>query len=529
MDYVLSKLAWRTGMSVGGLALFWGWELLRPFKPPQDPRLRRWTRNLFLTVFNAYILEVLLSGTIIAYLAWIGDKKVGILQALGVSGLPNILLTVVFLDFSTYLWHMAYHEVPLMWRLHRVHHSDRDLDVTSASRFHIGEILLSTLYRLGVVALWGPSVQAVAVFEVSLLAFSQMEHANIRLGEWDRRLRLVFVTPDMHRVHHDRPRENTNSNYSTIFSWWDRLFGTYRVEGIDQAGIVIGVPEYPEAKDVTLGKLLAMPFFKAVLAACLLALPAAARAQAAAAAPKQDMLRSFDDLSIKFARDAAYTFTPFLRPTRPGLLAAGGGLGLIVAANQSDREIRRRIQTNRRELRRRFSELEDNEGFETFGRSFMTMITAAGFYGVGTVTGERERKVSLLIFETWAINEAAVRLLKASVGHSRPKTHNPEKYEVFGGGGRDSFPSGHSATAFALATTIALEYDSWAVDAACYGGATVVAYSRLQRDVHWFSDALGGAMLGMLTARTVRSLYDEDGRDWGILFDGQRVQVSRRF
>lgn len=261
MSLVLSVLAWRGTLAFAGLGVLWGLELWRPFKPWTDRRLPRYARNLFLAAINALALEVALGGAIVAYTSWLQSRGIGLLPWLGAGLALNTLASIVVLDFATYLWHWAYHEVPVMWRLHRPHHSDRDLDVTSATRFHLAEILLSTIYRMGVVALLGPSVAGVAAFEASLLAFAQMQHSNLRLpGDWDRRLRRVFVTPDMHRVHHSEVKGHTNSNYSTVFSWWDRLFKTYNVEGIDQEGIRIGLPEYSKPEDVTLLKVLAMPF-----------------------------------------------------------------------------------------------------------------------------------------------------------------------------------------------------------------------------------------------------------------------------
>lgn len=244
----------------GGLLSLFLLEERRPFKPWVDPRWKRLGRNLLLSVINSFALEILLSAFIVTYFSFIQDKRIGLLNWLGIRGAPGILLTILFMDLITYLWHRAYHEVPVMWRLHRVHHSDRDLDVTSANRFHLLEILLSTAYRLAWLVLWGPTREAVLVFETLMLASNQIQHSNIRLpGRLDDILRPAFVTPDMHRVHHSQVKAHTNSNYSAIFSFWDRLFQTYRFEGIGQESIRIGLAEYPKAEDVTLGRVLLMP------------------------------------------------------------------------------------------------------------------------------------------------------------------------------------------------------------------------------------------------------------------------------
>ena len=260
MRWLIPHAAWRTWFSIGGFGVLLALEQWRPFKPRVDLVLRRYARNIFLSVTNQFILELTLTGAAVAWMAWLAGRGWGLMNVLRLPTAASAFLSVLFFDLATYAFHKAYHEVPLMWRLHRVHHADLDLDVTSASRFHAAEILLSTLYRMALMPLWGPSLASVAVFETALLAAAQVQHSNLRLpGDWDRRLRAVFVTPDMHRVHHSVVKEHTNSNYSTIFSWWDRLFGTYNVEGIDQRSLVIGLPEYRRAEDVTLGRLLVLP------------------------------------------------------------------------------------------------------------------------------------------------------------------------------------------------------------------------------------------------------------------------------
>jgi len=253
----------RYGLAAGGLVALALIEQARPFRAWRDPRLSRLARNLFLAASNAAIAEIALGGSLVAMSAWLAAPANGwgLLRILGAGRLANIVASLICLDLATYLFHRAYHEVPVLWRLHRVHHADRDLDVTSASRFHAGEILLSSLYRLALMPLLGPSYEAVVVFEIALAAAAQFQHANLKLGDrFDRALRWLTVTPDMHRVHHSKVVEATNSNYATIFSIWDRLFASYRVEGIDQQTIDIGLADYARPEDVTLGRLVAMPF-----------------------------------------------------------------------------------------------------------------------------------------------------------------------------------------------------------------------------------------------------------------------------
>jgi len=250
----------RGWLGIGGLVLLLILESVQPFRPPVDSRWRRYLINLFIAGSNALLLSVLLGGLMVAAYQSFELHRAGLLHQLGIGSWWNVGLTIVVLDGVTYVWHRAYHGVPVMWRMHRVHHSDRDVDVTTAGRFHLTEMGLSALFRLGVIALWGADLAAVVLFEIIFGLLNQLEHSNLRIPEpFETWLRWVLVTPDMHRIHHSKQLSHTNSNYATIFSWWDRLLGTYRF-GADQRTLVLGLPEYQRPSDVTLGKVLALPF-----------------------------------------------------------------------------------------------------------------------------------------------------------------------------------------------------------------------------------------------------------------------------
>jgi len=247
-------------LGVGCFILLMLVESVIPFRPATDARWRRTLINVFITGSNALLLSVLLGGLLVAAYQAFELRGVGLLPAMGVSPWGNVASSVVLLDGVTYWWHRAYHRLPLLWRMHRVHHSDLDVDVTTSGRFHLMEMGLSALFRLGVIALWGASLASVVIFEIVFGLFNQLEHANLRLpGTLDGWLRTVFVTPDMHRVHHSQIPDQTNSNYGTVFSWWDRLFGTYRVAE-DQRALVLGLPEYQQPQAVSFGRVLVMPF-----------------------------------------------------------------------------------------------------------------------------------------------------------------------------------------------------------------------------------------------------------------------------
>lgn len=247
-------------IGVGGFVLVLLAESVWPFRPFVDVRWRRYLVNLFIAGSNALLLSIVLGGMIVASYDALELHRVGLLHVWGVDAWENVLVTVIALDGVTYGWHRAYHRHPVMWRMHRVHHSDLDCDVTTSGRFHLTEMVLSAIFRLGVIAALGASVTSVVIFEIIFGILNQLEHANFQLPErLDRVLRAVFVTPAMHRIHHSQRLEETNSNYSTIFSWWDRLFGTYRVRA-EQRAITIGLPEYQRPEQVTFGKVLALPF-----------------------------------------------------------------------------------------------------------------------------------------------------------------------------------------------------------------------------------------------------------------------------
>ncbi|MGQ0793049.1 MAG: sterol desaturase family protein [Deltaproteobacteria bacterium] len=259
MEIALITSVWRFAATAFGMGIFIWIEIFSQLRTPKESRIRHYLRNLSLGLGNGLALHIAAGGAIAAYYSALAENGLGILNALGVGSAGNVLLSFVFLDFITYAWHRAYHKIPVLWRIHRVHHSDLDLDVTSASRFHITEIALSSALKMLVGLLWGPSALALVVHETLLGAAAQFHHSNIRLPErWESRLRRVVVTPKMHHIHHSNVIGETNSNYSNFLSIWDTLFGT-RVNLEDENRIIYGLWEYPEIEDVTLRKMLLMP------------------------------------------------------------------------------------------------------------------------------------------------------------------------------------------------------------------------------------------------------------------------------
>ena len=247
---------------IGVFALMAGLETLFPRKERALPRFRRWLTNSLLVVVDTVALRVLVPVLAAGMAAIAARHGWGLFNLLGAPLWVEIALAVALLDLSVYAQHVATHKIPILWRLHKVHHADRDIDVTTGVRFHPVEIVLSMAYKLVVVIVLGPAVVAVILFEVILNASAMFNHANVKLPlGLDRALRMGIVTPDMHRVHHSVLRKETDANYGFFLSIWDRLFGTYIAQpesGHD--GVTIGLPDYQTDKPGELLWSLALPF-----------------------------------------------------------------------------------------------------------------------------------------------------------------------------------------------------------------------------------------------------------------------------
>jgi sterol desaturase/sphingolipid hydroxylase (fatty acid hydroxylase superfamily) len=237
-------------------------ELIAPRRPLSCPRRSRWFANLSLVVLDTLAVRLLLPLLPVGMSLAVQQRGVGLFNLLQLPPWAGVLLGVIILDFVIYLQHRLFHATPLLWRFHRMHHTDLDLDVTSGNRFHPVEILISATIKLGVVALLGVPPLGVVAFETILNATSQFNHANIRLPlPLDRSLRLLVVTPDMHRVHHSVIPRETDSNFGFNLPWWDRLCGSYRPQPEKgHLGMTIGLNRFRDPRELTLAKLLLQPF-----------------------------------------------------------------------------------------------------------------------------------------------------------------------------------------------------------------------------------------------------------------------------
>lgn len=219
-------------------------------------------RNLGLGALNVLVTQVFFAGAIVGVAEWTRKNSIGLLPALGQDGFLGGILAFILFDGWMYVWHRANHEVPFLWRFHRVHHSDLALDCTSALRFHAGEIALSHLARLLIIPLIGMTYAQLLIYEIALAPIIQFHHSNVALpGKWDDLLRRLIVSPNMHRVHHSREVFETNSNYSSVFSFWDRI-GTSRRRRQDISKIEYGLPVFRDEEWQTIPGMLKIPFVK---------------------------------------------------------------------------------------------------------------------------------------------------------------------------------------------------------------------------------------------------------------------------
>ncbi|MDB6055650.1 MAG: Fatty acid hydroxylase superfamily protein [Verrucomicrobiales bacterium] len=186
------------------------------------------------------------------------SHELGLFQWIHLSSVAQAILTIVIFDLVLYGWHWANHWSRFLWRFHRTHHSDREMDATSAFRFHFGEIAMAAVLRVGLIFLLGPKFNAILLYETLLFCVVQFHHSNISLGALDKFLAVLIVTPDIHRVHHSRVRSETDSNYSSLLSVWDRVFRTRNYRE-DQHEIELGLRELGEEKNQTVSGLLKTP------------------------------------------------------------------------------------------------------------------------------------------------------------------------------------------------------------------------------------------------------------------------------
>ncbi len=263
-EFVLTnETAIRLAFFVGIFALVALWERAAPKRMLTVSRLVRWSNNLGLVFLNTVVVRLLFPAAAVGVAAVAAEHGWGLMNHYSLPPPVAVVLAVIALDMVIYLQHVLVHAVPVLWRLHRVHHADLDYDVTTGARFHPIEIILSMLIKFATIVVLGPPLVAVVIFEILLNATAMFNHGNLHLpGYIDRVLRWFVVTPDMHRVHHSVEDDEANSNFGFNLPWWDRLFGTYRAQPrAGHLGMNIGIHGYRDTRSVSwLPGMLFLPF-----------------------------------------------------------------------------------------------------------------------------------------------------------------------------------------------------------------------------------------------------------------------------
>ncbi|MEP6809923.1 MAG: sterol desaturase family protein [Chthoniobacterales bacterium] len=240
------------------LLLQWKW----PLRRQHFSALRRWIRNGILAAPGLFVSRLVLVPIPFLVSIWASQHHFGLFHWVALPKLLTIFAGVLLYDYGYYWWHKMMHLVPFFWRFHNVHHTDLDMDVTTASRFHLGEVLFSIFFRVAVVGLLGLSIWTLAIYELIFSLANQFQHSNwrLRIG-LERVLNLILVTPRMHGTHHSIVQGETNSNWGTVFCWWDRFHRTIRLD-VPQDALTIGVAAYRDESELTFWKLFLLPFRK---------------------------------------------------------------------------------------------------------------------------------------------------------------------------------------------------------------------------------------------------------------------------
>ena len=255
---------YRLGIFIAVLALMAILELLLPRRHVNAKRPLRWTNNLGIVVLDSIVVRILIPTTTIAVALYAERLGYGLFNMLSLPVLAAFIASILLLDVFIYAQHVVFHKIKWLWRFHRMHHSDTHIDVTTGIRFHPVEIVLSLLIKFAVIMIFGIPAAAIVTFEIILNATSMITHSNLYLPAWlDRLIRWLFVTPDMHRIHHSVYRKETDSNYGFNLSVWDRMFGTYNETPRDShERMTIGIEKFRDPREQFMDKLLTQPFRK---------------------------------------------------------------------------------------------------------------------------------------------------------------------------------------------------------------------------------------------------------------------------
>lgn len=263
-DFILNNEPYiRSGFFFGILAIMAIWEYLAPRRILTVSKALRWANNLGLVFLNSLILRLVFPMAAVGVASLAQQNGWGLFNYIEFPFWLAAIISIIAMDFIIYLQHVMVHAIPVLWRLHRVHHADLDFDVTTGARFHPFEIIFSMLIKFAAIVILGAPAIAVILFEIILNMTAMFNHSNVALPKTlDQLLRLFLVTPDMHRIHHSIEEDETNSNFGFSLPWWDRLFGTYRDQPKKgHAAMVIGIHTFRDIKQVSwLPNILMLPF-----------------------------------------------------------------------------------------------------------------------------------------------------------------------------------------------------------------------------------------------------------------------------
>lgn len=251
----------RFGFFLGMFALMALWEVVAPLRVAGTSKTIRWPNHVMLAAMNVVLVRVLFPLAAVALAVYAGERGIGLFNMIPVPYLLAFVGSLLALDLAIYLFHLLFHAVPALWRVHRVHHADLDIDVSTGVRFHPIQMMLSVIIKSITILLLGAPALSVLTFEVLSHAITLFNHGNVRiLPSLDRMLRWFVVTPDMHRIHHSIHIAETDSNFGFVLPWWDRMFGTYRAEpAAGQARMVVGIESFRADRDLWLDRLVLNP------------------------------------------------------------------------------------------------------------------------------------------------------------------------------------------------------------------------------------------------------------------------------
>jgi sterol desaturase/sphingolipid hydroxylase (fatty acid hydroxylase superfamily) len=251
----------RFGVFLGTFVLMALWELVAPLRVAATSKAIRWPNHLLLTAVNIFLVRILFPLAAVALAVYANERGIGLFDLLTVPYAVAFVASLLALDLAVYLIHLLFHSVPALWRVHRMHHADLDIDVSTGLRFHPIQMMLSVVVKSVIILVLGPPALSVLAFEVLSHAITPFNHGNVKIPpSLDRALRWLVVTPDMHRIHHSIHVDETDSNFGFVLPWWDRLFGTYRPEpAAGQAQMVVGIESFRTDRDLWLDRLLLNP------------------------------------------------------------------------------------------------------------------------------------------------------------------------------------------------------------------------------------------------------------------------------